>query len=114
MTQKTNENFLNEIHSNPAKKSYPTNKTNVYTNDDFWTLDILDLKHYVLQNNKAYRYVLVVIREFSIIGWTVHLKNENAQTMKDYFENVLITTKKLNLIETNHGKEFFNNFFSEI
>ena len=113
MTQKTIKNFINEIHSKPPKKSYPTHKTNVYNIDNFWTSDILDLKDYGLQNIKAYRYVLVVIKNFAIIGWTVPLEIENAQTMRDSLEKVLLTSKKLNLIETDHGKDFCNNFFQK-
>ena len=45
-------------------------------------------------------------------GWTVPLKNKNAQTIKDSFENILITSKrKPNLIESDHSKEFYNNIF---
>ena len=33
-------------------------------------------------------------------GWTTHLKNKNAQTVKDSFENNLINSKKPNLFET--------------
>ena len=69
---------------------YATNKTNVYYIDDIWSLDILDLKDYGLENNRGCRYVLVVIDNFSKFGWTVPLKNKNAQTIKDSFENILI------------------------
>ena len=37
---------------------------------------------------------LVVIDIFSNFGWTIPLKNKNAQTIKDSFENFLITSKK--------------------
>ena len=61
-----------------------------------------------------HRYVLVVIDNFSKIGWTVPLKNKNAQTIKDSFENILISSKrKPNLIETDRGKEFYNNIFQD-
>ena len=52
MTQKTIKIFRNEIYSKPLKKSYPTNKTNVYHFEDIWSLDILDLKDYVAENSK--------------------------------------------------------------
>ena len=42
------------------------------------------------------------------------LKNKNAQTIKDSFENILISSKKRpNLIETDRGKEFYNNIFQD-
>ena len=114
MTQKNIKSFINEIYSKPPKKNYATNKTDVYHIDDTWSLDILDLKDYGPENNRGYRYVLVVIDNFSKYGWTVPLKNKNAQTIKDSFENILISSKrKPNLIETDHGKEFYNNFFQD-
>ena len=52
---------------------------------------------------------------FSKFGWTVPLKNKNAQTIKDFFENILISSKrKPNLIESDCGKEFYNSFFSRL
>ena len=114
MTQKNIKIFINEIYSKPPKKNYITNKTDVYYIDDIWSLDILDLKDYGPGNNKGYRYVLVTIDNFSKFGWTISLKNKKAQTLKDSFENILITSKrKPGLIETDRGKEFYNNIFQD-
>ena len=65
MTQKNIKIFINEIYSTGSRKSYPTNKTDVYHFDDTWSLDILDLKDYGPENNRGYRYVLVIIDNFS-------------------------------------------------
>ena len=114
MTQKNIKIFINEIYSKPQKKYYATNKTDVYFIDDIWSLDILDLKDYGSENNRGYRYVLVVIDNFSKYGWTIPLKNKNAITIKDSFENILISSKrKPNLIESDRGKEFYNNIFQD-
>ena len=114
MTQKNIKIFINEIYSKPPKKYYPTNKTDVYYIDDIWSLDILDLKDYGPKNNRGYRYVLVIIDNFSKFGWTIPLKNKNAQTIKDSFENILISSKrKPNLVESDRGKEFYNNIFQD-
>ena len=112
MTQKNIKIFINEIYSKGPKRNYVTNKTDVYHIDDIWSLDILDIKDYGPENNREYRYVLVIIDNLSKFGWTVPLKNRKAQTIKDSFENVLISSKrKPNLIETDRGKEFYNNIF---
>ena len=114
MTQKNIKIFINEIYSKPPKKNYITNKTDVYHIDDIWSLDILDLKDYGPENNRGYRYVLVTIDNFSKFGWTIPLKNKNAQTIKDSFENILISSKrKPNLVESDRGKEFYNNIFQD-
>ena len=115
MTQKNIKILINEIYSKPPKKNYITNKTNVYHIDDIWSLDILDLKDYSPENNRGYRYVLVTIDNFSKYGWTLPIKNKNAQTIKDSFENILISSKrKPNLIESDRGKEFYNNIFQDL
>ena len=112
MTQKNIKIIINEIYSKPPKENYDTNKTDVYYIDDIWSLDILDLKDYGSENNRGYRYVLVIIDNFSKYGWTIPLKNKNAQTTKDSFENILRSSKrKPNLIESDRGKEFYNNIF---
>ena len=113
MTQKNIKIFINEIYSKPPKKYYATNKSDVYHIDDIWSLDILDLKEYGPENNRGYRYVLVTIGNFSKYGWTMPLK-KNAQTIKDSLENILINSKrKPNLIESDRGKEFYNNIFQD-
>ena len=115
MTQKNIKIFINEIYSKPPRRNYATNKTDVYFIDDIWSLDILDLKDYGPENNRDYRYVLVIIDNFSKYGWTIPLKNKNAQTIKDSFENILKSSKrKPNLIESDRGKEFHNNIFQSL
>ena len=79
-----------------------------------WSLDILDLKDYGPENNRGYRYVFVIIDNFSKFGWTVPIKNKNAQTIKNSLENILINSKrKPNLIESDRGKEFYNNIYQD-
>ena len=94
MTQKSIKIFINEIYSKPPKKNYVTNRTDVYHIDEIWSLDILDFEDYGPENNRISRYVLVIIDNLSKYGWTVPLKNKNAQTMKDTFENILISSKR--------------------
>ena len=114
MSQKNIKIFINEIYSKSPRKNYATNKTDVYHIDDIWSFDILDLKDYGPQNNRGYRYVLVTIDNFSKFGWTTPLKNKNAQTIKDSFKNILISSKrKPNLIESDRGKQFYNIIFQD-
>ena len=114
MTQKNNKIFIKEIYSKPPKKNYTTNKTDVDHIDAIWSLDILDLKDYGPENNRGYRYVLVITDNFSKFGWTKAPKNKSSITIKDSFKNILINSKrKPNLIETDRGKEFYNNNFQD-
>ena len=89
MTQKAIKIFIDETYFKPPKQNYPTNKTDVYHIDDIWSLDMLDLKDYGPENNKDFRYIIVIIDIFSKFARTIPLKNRNAQTIKDSFENIL-------------------------
>ena len=114
MKQKSIKIFTNETYSKPPKKNYSTNKSDVYHIDDIWNLDILDLKEYGPENNRGYRYFLVIIDNFTKFGWTVRLKNKSAQTIKDSSENSFKSSeRKPNLIESDRGKEFYNNIFQD-
>ena len=114
MTQKNIKIFINEIYSKGPKKSYDTNKTDVYHIDEIWSLDILDLKDYGPENNRGYRYVLVITDNFSKYGFTIPLKNKSAQTIKESFENILISSKrKPNFLEGDRDRSFYNSIFQD-
>ena len=114
MTQKNNKTFINEIYSKPPKRNNPTNKTDVYHIDDIWSLDILHLKDYGPKNKRGFRYVLLIIDNFAKFGWTTPLKNTNALTIQDSFENKIINSeRKPNQIESDRGKDFYNNIFQD-
>ena len=94
------------------KKKDATNKTDTYNVNDIWSLDILVLKEYCPGNKRGYRYILINIDNFSKFGWTVPVKNKSAQTLKDSFEKILISSeRKPSLLETDRGEEFCNNIF---
>ena len=115
MSQKTIKTFINEIYSKPSKKFYPSNKTDVFYIDDIWCLDFLDLRDYDPENNKNYSSVLVIIDNFSKFGCTIPLKNINAQTIKESFESISISSKrKPNRIESDRGKECYNNISQDL
>ena len=112
MTQNSIKIFLNENYSKPPKGNYNTNKTDVYHNDDKWSSDVLDLKDYGPENNRGSRYALVIIDYFSKFGWTVPLKNKNAQTIKNSVRKTLINSKrKPNLLEADRGRKLYKIFF---
>ena len=113
MTQQPIKLFINEMYSKRPKRNHPTSKTDVYHIDDICSLDILNLKDYGPKNNRGYRYVLVILDNFSKFGWTTPLK-KNAQTIKYSFKNILISSKrKPNLLESDRGKEFYNNLLQD-
>ena len=86
--------FNNEIYSKPPRKNYETNKTIIKSIDNTWSSDLLDLNDYGPKNNKGYRYILVIVDNFSKFGWTIPLKNKYAQTITDAFVQIVKTSKR--------------------
>ena len=106
--------FIDEIYSKPPKKNYPSNKTIIKSIDDTWSSDLLDMNDYGPKNNKSYRYILVVIDNFSRFGWTIPLKNKFSQSITDAFSEIIKSSnRKPNLLETDDGKEYVNKTFNE-
>ena len=66
--------FIDEIYMKPPKKNYETNKIVNKHIDDTWSLDLLDMIDYGIKNNNGYRYILVIIDNFSKFGWTTSIK----------------------------------------
>ena len=104
--------FINEIYSKSPNKNYKTNKTIIKSIDDTWSSDLLDMNDYGPKNNRGYRYILVVVDNFSKFGWTITLKNKYAQSITDAFSQIITTSRrKPNLLETDDGKEYLNKNF---
>ena len=101
--------FIEEIQSRSPKKNYGTNKTITRSIDDTWSSYSLDMNDYGPENNRGYRYVLVVVDNFSEFGWTIPLKNKYAQSIRDTFSEIIKSSnRKPNLLETDDGKEYVN------
>ena len=94
MTRRSIKTFIKEIYSKGSQRRYPTNRTDVYHIDDIWSLDILDLKDFGPENITGYRFVLVIFDNFSKFGCTVPLKNKDAKTIKNSFENIIGNPKE--------------------
>ena len=107
--------FVDEIYFKPPKKNNPTNKTIIKSIDDTWSSDLLDMNDYGQKNNRGYRYILVVIDNFSKFSWTIPLKNKYAQSITDAYSQFIKTSKrKPNLFETDDGKEYAKKIFKEV
>ena len=106
--------FIDEIYSRLPNKNYETNKTMIKSIDDTWSSDLLDMNDYGSKNNRAYRYILVVVDNFSKFCWTIPLKNKFSQSITDAFSEIIKSSnRKPNLLETDDGKEYVNKIFNE-
>ena len=104
--------FIDEIYSKAPKKNYETNKIIYNHIDDIWSIDLADMIDYKISNNKGFRYIFIVIDNFSKFLWAIPLKNKYSQTITNEFSNILSTSKRKPLkIESDRGSEFYNSIF---
>ena len=104
--------FIDEIYSKPPRKNYPTNKI-VYNHiDEIWSIDLADFSDYKTSNNKGFRYIFIVIDNFSEYLWAIPLKNKYGERVAKEFSNILSSSKRSPLkIESDRGKEWYNSIF---
>ena len=107
--------FIDEIFSKAPMRKYPTNKI-VYNHiGEIWSIDLADMIDYKISNNKGYRYIFVIIDNFSKYLWAIPLKNKYGQTITIKLSNVLTTSKrrplKLESDRGDRGAEFYNSIF---
>ena len=57
--------FIDEIYSKPPIKNYPTNKIIYNHIDEIWSIDLADMVDYKISNNKGFRYIFIIIENFS-------------------------------------------------
>ena len=80
--------------------------------DEIWSIDLADMIDYKISNNKGFRYIFIIINNFSKLLRCIPLKNKNSQTITNDFSNILNKSKRKPLkIESYRGTEFYNSIF---
>ena len=66
--------FIDEVYSKPPRKNYLTNKVDYNFVDEIWSIDLADMIDYKFSNNKRFRYIFVIIDNYSKYLWAIPLK----------------------------------------
>ena len=67
---------------------------------------------YKISNEKRFRYIFVIIDNFSKYTWCIPLKSKYGVTVTKDFSNILTTSKRRPLkIESDKCKEWYNSVF---
>ena len=104
--------FINEIYSTPPKKNYETNKIIYYHIDETWSINLVDLTDNKASNKKGFRYIFIIIDNFSKHLWAIPLKTKYSQTTTNEFSIILTTSKRRPLkLKSDTGSEFYNSIF---
>ena len=85
--------FIDEIYK-PPNKNYPTNKIIYNFIDEIWCTDLADMIDYKTSNNKGFRYIFVVIDNYSKYLWAIPFKIKNSQTITNEFSNISTESKR--------------------
>ena len=104
--------FVDEIYSKPPKKNYETKKI-VYNHiDEVWSIDLADMIDYKVSNNKGFRYIFVIIDNYSKCLSVIPFKNKYSQTITNECSNIIATSKRKPFkIESNRGTEIYDSIF---
>lgn len=102
---------VNEIHKN-VRINYPRRHVILKDIDDLWQADLIDMQA-MSKVNCGFKYILAVIDCFSKYAWAIPLKKKSKELVSKAFETLLKNHKPKNL-QTDFGKEFYNNKFDKI
>ena len=95
MKKDNNKTFIDEIYNKPPLRIYPTNKIIYNHIDEIWSIDLADMIDYKFSNNNGFRYIFIIIDNFSKYTWAIPPnKNKKSQTITQEFSNVLTTSKR--------------------
>ena len=93
-------------------KRFIDHKTDIYYIGNIWNLDIIDLKDYGPENKRSYRYVLVVINNFSKFSWTLPVK-KRSNINKLSLKIILLAQKVLPICLRQTVEKKFIDFFEK-
>lgn len=105
--------IVDEIHK-AARRNFPRRKTIIKGLDDLWQADLMDFQKYS-NYNKGYKYILVVIDALSKYVWVKPVKSKDKNCVTKSMHDILsCSSRKPNNLQTDHGKEFYNNLFQKL
>ena len=107
------ENDLGYTLHKPARRKLPTIPVKVFTIDEQWTADLIEVIN-ISKQNKGYKYLLTVVDVFSKYVWVEPIKNKTGQAVREAFEKILKQGRKPIHLQTDDGREFSNKTFQNL
>lgn len=105
-------NIVNELHKQ-ARKNFKRRKVIIKGIDDLWQIDLVEMGAYSNVNN-GYRYMLTVIDCFSKYAWARAIKTKTGVEVTKSIESIFKEGRIPKNIQSDDGKEFFNNNFQNL
>lgn len=104
--------IVNEIHKD-ARKNFKRCSVLLKGIDDLWQADLIDIKN-LSSVNKGYKYILIIIDCFSKYAWAVPVKTKTKSEITNAFKKILDSDRVPNNLQTDLGKEFYNDEFHRL
>lgn len=96
-----------------ARVNFPRRSVLLKDIDDLWQADLIDMQAMSKVNN-GNKYILAVIDCFSKFAWAIGLKQKNKQHVCQAFKKLLRSGRIPKNLQTDLGKEFYNDQFKSI
>lgn len=112
MSENIKETVVNELHK-PARKKYQRRRVIIKGLNDLWQADLVEMLPYA-KFNKGFRYILVVINTFSKYVWAKPLKSKKGKDVAEAMDDILKHSNAPSNLQTDLGKEFYNQHFQQI
>lgn len=93
----------------PLRKNFRRNRVIVYSVDQQWQADLVDMTH-LQRHNNGYRYILTCIDILSKYAWGIPLKEKTGNAIVTAFQKIFQERKPQSL-QTDRGTEFTNRKF---
>ena len=97
----------------PTRRKFPTLPVKVFTIDEQWTADLIEVIN-ISKQYKGYKYLLTVVDVISKHAWVKTIKNKTGQAVTAAFETILKQGRTPIQLQTDDGKEFYNKTFQSL
>lgn len=92
----------------PVRRKFKTRRVMVYSKDESWQADLVDLSKLAKQND-GHKHLLVLIDVFSKFAWVRPLPTKSASGIERELKSILLTSKRQpKTLQTDKGSEFLN------
>lgn len=106
------EQVVRELHKS-TRKNFPRRRVIVKGIDDLWQIDLVEMIPHA-RVNKNFKYLLTVIDVFSKYAWAEPVKSKSAEDVVKAMDSILKKGRKPKNIQSDNGKEFYNNKFKKL
>lgn len=95
----------------PIRRKFKTNRVIVYSIDQQWQADLVDLIS-LHKYNQGYKYLLTCIDILSKYAWAVPLKSKKGPEIVKAFQTIF-NERKCRILQSDKGSEFKNRIFQK-